>query len=244
MANEGVMADRLDALRRLQAVDAQLFRLRQDQQRKPRELEQVKQQAADQEAKLQAAEARLKALQVQQRDKDVELSTREATVKKLQGQLFQVKTNKEYTAMQHEIDQTKADISLFEEEILTLLETIEQTKREVAAQRARVSEEHARLTQEQTRVDRELAQIQEQIAALERQRQTITPLVEPSALSVYERVLSIREGVALVPLINDSCGGCHMVQPPQVVNEVCLKAKLVTCESCSRILYLDEPASG
>ena len=64
-------------------------------------------------------------------------------------------------------------------------------------------------------------------------------LVERAALSLYERVLAGREGLALVPLVNKSCGGCHMVQPPQVISEARLNAKLVTCDSCNRILYQD-----
>jgi len=65
-------------------------------------------------------------------------------------------------------------------------------------------------------------------------------IVSEKDAATYERVLASREGLALVPLVNDSCGGCHMVQPPQVVNEVSLKATLVTCENCNRILYVDE----
>ena len=69
------------------------------------------------------------------------------------------------------------------------------------------------------------------------------PTLLPATLEVYERVLDIREGLALVPVLNDSCGGCHRRLPPQVINEVYLKAKLVTCENCNRILYFDEAHS-
>ena len=233
------MTDQIDTLRKLQEIDAQLFRLRTEQRQRPLEVEHAKQLVAEQQANAHAIEARLKALQVEQKHKELELSTRDAGIKKLQLQLFQVKTNKEYTAIQHEIDQSKADVSLSEEEILKLLETIDQTTREYKAQLVAVAQQEATWREEEVRTTHALTEIQEQVTAFDQQRQTIVPLVKADALSVYERVLASREGLAMVPLVNDSCDGCHMVQPPQVVNEVRLKAKLVTCESCNRILYLD-----
>ena len=116
------MVAQIDALRKLQDVDAQLYRLRLEQEEKPRALERLKHAVAEQQAKAQAAEAKLKTFQVQQKDKELELSTKEGNAKKFQLQLFQVKTNKEYTAIQHEIEQSKADASLLEESILKTVE--------------------------------------------------------------------------------------------------------------------------
>jgi len=234
------MLDQIDSLRKLQEVDAQLYRLRIEQQQKPLALEQLKQGVAEQQAKAQASEAKLKTFQVQQKEKELELSTKEAGAKKLQLQLFQVKTNKEYSALQHEIEQFKADASQLEEDILKLFDGIEQAMREHRGQLALVAKAQATLREEEAKMTRELQAIEQEIAALQAQRQTLTPVVPPATLSVYERVLASREGLAMVPLLERSCGGCHMVQPPQVINEVMLKAKLVTCDSCNRILYLDE----
>ena len=236
------MADRLEILRQLQAVDGELYRLRAEQRQKPLALERAKQQVAEQQAKAQAIDARLKTLQVQHKEKELLLSTSETNVKKLQLQLFQVKTNKEYTALQHEIEQSKADISLLEEEIIGFLDASDHTRQEHAAQLKDVTRQEEALRAEQTHVEAELAAIHEQVAKLDAKRQTIAPMLKAEDLAFYERVLVNREGLALVPLIGDSCGGCHMVQPPQVINETYLKARLVTCESCSRILYVDESA--
>jgi predicted nucleic acid-binding Zn-ribbon protein len=237
------MPDQIETLKQLQAIDGEIFRLRKQEQDKPRELEQITAEVAAAAARLKAAEERLKTLQLAQKDKEVELATREGNVKKLQGQLFQVKTNREYTAMQHEIDTLKADNSLLEETILKLFDEIDQgvKARQQCSQQATAEEE--RLRREQGRIQRELEEIRERISQLERQRQAIVPDVPPPTLSAYERVLALREGLALVPLLENSCGGCHRRLPPQVINEVYLKAKLVSCESCNRILYFDEAHS-
>lgn len=237
------MADQLDILKRLQAVDGELFRLRRQQEEKPRELEQVTAALAAQEARLKAAEDRLKALQVSQKEKEVDLQSREANVKKLQGQLFQVKTNKEYSAMQREIETLKADNSLLEEEILKGFDAIDQATKERQREQAQLAQQQERLRMERERIEQELAAIQEQIARLERDRQGVVPDIPQTTLETYERVLDLREGLALVPILSDACGGCHRRLPPQVINEVYLKAKVVTCEHCNRILYFDEAHS-
>ena len=67
----------------------------------------------------------MKALQLQMKQKEGELQTREDQIKKLNTQLMQLKTNREYTAMQHEIDTLKADNSLMEEAIIAVLDGID-----------------------------------------------------------------------------------------------------------------------
>jgi len=237
------MPDQLELLKRLQAIDGELFRLRRAQQEKPVELEQVQAEAAAQEATLKAAEARLTALQLAQKEREVELQTREANVRKLQGQLFQVKTNKEYTAMQHEIDSLKADASLLEEAILKAFDEIDEATTERQQRQAELAQQRERLRAERERIEGELAAINEQMAQLDRSRKTLMPDVPAPTLSAYERVLNIREGLALVPVVDNSCGGCHRRLRPQVINQVYLKADLVTCENCNRILYFDETHS-
>ena len=233
------MAIMLEILKQLQTIDAELYRLRGDQQRKPLELERAKQAFAEEEARAKTSEAHVHALQVQQKEKELELSAKETQVKKLQGQLFQVKTNREYSAIQQEIEQAKADISLTEEEILKVLEGIDRAKQEQQQRAAQVATQQKELRKEETRIEEDLTVMRERAATLESQRKMLTPKMERAGLALYERVLAGREGLALVPLLNESCGGCHMVQPPQVISQVQLNAILVTCDSCNRILYLD-----
>lgn len=237
------MADQLAILKRLQAIDGELFRLRREQQEKPRELEQAEARVAAQEARVNVVVAKLKTLQVTQREKDLELQTREGNVKKLQGQLFQLKTNKEYAAMQREIESIKADNSLLEEEILRTLDAIDQSVKERDLEQGRLANTQEAFTATRREIEAALEAIAGQIAQLERDRKTILPDVQPDTLETYERILDLREGLALVSLVNDACGGCNRRVPPQVVNEVYLQARLVTCESCSRILYFDEAHS-
>jgi predicted nucleic acid-binding Zn-ribbon protein len=237
------MADQLEILKRLQAVDGELYRLRREERDKPKELARAQAEVAAQEAATKSSESKMTALQLSQKEKEGELQTREGQVKKLQGQLFQVKTNKEYSAMQHEIEALKTDNSLLEEIILKTLDALEQAGKERKAEQAKLAQAQDSLRREQQRIEQELEKIRANVAKLELDRKTLTPDVPKPALATYERILVIRDGLAMVPVVNDSCGGCYRRLPPQVINQVYLKADLVTCENCNRILYFDEAHS-
>ena len=58
-------------------------------------------------------------------------------------------------------------------------------------------------------------------------------------LAHYEKVLTGRDGVALAAVKGKSCQGCFMNLPPQVINEIKMKDKMITCDSCARILYIE-----
>jgi len=238
------MSALIESLRKLQAIDGELYRLRNELKLKPLILEEARQRVAEQQAKAQASDARLKTVQLQHKEKEIELSTKESNTKKLQAQLFQVKTNKEYSAMQQEIERSKADASLLEEDILKVIDVIERAKQEYQQQQAVVAKQQDALKIEEARVSKDLEILKADIAALEDKRKALVPAVAPQTLNTYERILANRDGLAMVPLIENSCGGCHMVQPPQVVNEALIQDKLVMCGSCSRILYADEVADA
>jgi len=231
------MAGLMDTLKKLQTIDSGLFRLKREKQEKPRELEAAEQVLKGEEGKLKVLEDRLKTLQLEQKQKENDLQAREDQIKKLKGQLMQLKTNREYTAMQHEIDSLAADQSLLEETIIRVLDGIDAAAKEKKGQEARVKERQQILARERARIEQEQAKIDEDIGRLERDRKTILPDVDSEALNTYERVLGLREGLALVAVSDESCGGCDRRLPPQVINQVHLAASLVTCESCNRILY-------
>ncbi len=238
----GPMSDLIEKLRGLQQVDGEIYQLRRQQESKPLELQEAMARVASQEAKVKAAEAHLKSLQLAQKDKEGELQTREGNVKKLQGQLFQLKTNKEYSTMQHEIDTLKADSSLIEEVILKFFDEIETATKARQQEQQALASIQQEFQVEEKRVKADLAVIQERVGQLQSSRTSALEGIPKPALETYERILNSRytNGVAMAPLIKESCGGCHRRMPPQVLNEVLIKAKLVICENCNRILYADD----
>lgn len=235
------ITDQLKVLIELQKLDAQLYHFKRTLDLQPAEASQLKsgQQKAAQE--LQTVESQYKVLEVKRNTLETDLSQKETQIRKLQTQLFQVKTNKEYSALQKEIEGFKADQSVLEEEILKFMEEIDRIKARVQEERQALTVAQERLTRELDRIEQESRKIQADIQIIEEARGELTPNVDPAILSKYERILKRKEGIAIVPVKNEACSGCNMVLPPQMINEIHMSTRLIPCESCARILYL-EPA--
>lgn len=233
------ISDQLKALVELQKVDSEAYHLRKEMAAKPAEAARLKEEHGRFAQGLQAAEGKYKALEVKRNEMEMDLGLKEQQVKKLQVQLFQLKTNKEYSAMQKEIEGFKADKSVLEERILLLMEEIDRAKQRLGAEREQLKAREALMAARLKEIEAETQRVRSCLEQLRAARSAVTPKVEPGILSQYERILEHKEGQALVPIRGDACGGCNMVLPPQLINEVQLGGRLVPCESCARILYVE-----
>jgi len=236
------IAAQLDVLIKLQGLDTQIYALRREKEKKPQELAAFEAEFKEKDAGLKKAEADFTVLQLKRKEKEGALSGKEEQVKKLQSQLSQLKTNKEYSAMQHEINAHKVDKSLIEDVILTLMDDIDKAKIKIEKEKELLSQEEVKLNQQQKLVKAQLEEIEKKLQQLEIGRQVITPQVDPSTLKKYEKILRSKNGLAIVGIGSNACQGCNMNLPPQVINQVHLKKEFIICESCTRFLYTNESA--
>ena len=224
---------------KLQALDSRLYRLRRDRETKPKLIQDLEARRNEEQAAVKAIEEKIKASQVKRKQRELDLQSREDGIKKLQAQLYQLKTNKEYQTMQHEIEGQKADNSRIEDEILVLMEEAENLNKEMAKEKELFADAEKHLNEDKKKIEAEITSLDSEISSLEAQRKEITALVDKKVLVHYEKVLAGRDGVALSAVKGKSCQGCFMNLPPQVINEIKMKDKIVTCESCARILYIE-----
>lgn len=229
--------EQIKILAQLQKVDVQIHELKKEFSTHPALLQKEEASFEKKKAGLKQAEDEHKALQMKQKEREIELQTKEEKIKKLQAQLYQLKSNKEYAAMELEIKGLKADNSLLEEEILHLLDDVDQAKAKCTKEKEVLAVEDKKLKEGMAAIQKKGEEISAVIAVLEEKRKSYTPNVDTKLLSQYEKILKNRDGIALVPVKNGSCGGCHIELPPQVVNEIQIQDKLIVCESCARILY-------
>ncbi|MFH1014744.1 MAG: C4-type zinc ribbon domain-containing protein [Nitrospirota bacterium] len=236
--------EQLNILIKLQALDSQLYRLRKEREAKPKLIEELEVRRNEEQAAVKALEEKIRANQLKRKQKEMDLQSKEENVKKLSTQMYQIKTNKEYQAMQHEIEGLKADNSLLEDEILAFMDEADGLNKELAKERELFAEAEKRLAEDRKKIEGEIAVMDGEIANFESQRKELTAQVDKRVLSHYEKVLANREGLALVVVKNHACQGCFMNLPPQVINEVRMKDKIIACESCARILYIENDADA
>ncbi len=226
---------------KLQELDSEIYALGNEKAAKPLEIKALEDAFELKKQGLAALEKKSLDIQKQRKERELELATNAEAVKKLSGQLFSLKTNKEFQTMQQQIADTKADGSLIEEKILLSFEESDKVKAEIDAENLKIKEEEKVFLQQKKTVQDRVQEIQGRINQLDALRkQALDGGVEPKILAEYERILHSRAGLALAAVKDNSCGGCHMFVPPQVINLIQMYEHIITCENCNRILYIKE----
>ncbi|MDI6740747.1 MAG: C4-type zinc ribbon domain-containing protein [Candidatus Edwardsbacteria bacterium] len=230
------MTDELKLLSEIQGLDARILSARTQLDRIPKDLERLEAVRAGHLSALNGVKAKREAGAKNRRALELEVEAHNAGIRKLQSQQAQVKTNREYTAMLHEIDGAKQAISGLEEKIL-----IEMENGDVLAAAERDAQktfdaENARIIKEQERLNGAAAELQAAVDHLSAGRDRAAAGLPKEILSVYQRIFQGRGGKAIVPVENQACGGCGAPLPLQLVNEVRKMETLITCETCGRIL--------
>jgi len=237
------LKSQLGNLIQLQGLDTQIYGLKQEKEAKPAEIKVLEEEFEAKKQHLAELEKKLLDVQKQRKDKELELASKEESVKKLQGQLYQLKTNKEYQMMLQQIGDTKADGSVIEDKILELFNEADTVKAEVDAEKQKLVDEEKAFKDKKSKVEARVKEIEGQIAELEAKRGQILPLIDHKIMAQYERILASRDGLAIVSVKHNSCQGCNMFVPAQVINLIRMYENIITCEVCNRMLYIEDEAS-
>lgn len=230
----------IDGLMKLQEVDSEIYALENEKASKPLEIKAIESSFESKKQDLISLQNQSLELQKQRKEKELELATNAESVKKLQSQVYSLKTNKEFQTMQKQILDIKADGEVIEEAILVSYEESDKIKLRIDQENLKLKEEEKKFIDQKKKVEERIKEIDSRLAQLDGQRKQIIPDIEPKMLSEYERILQSRGGLAIVAVKDNSCGGCHMLLPPQVINLIKMYEGIVTCEVCNRILCLKE----
>jgi predicted nucleic acid-binding Zn-ribbon protein len=228
----------------LQNIDKKIFDLKKEKALCPEKVDALQKDFEAKKSHLKNLEDERQKLALKQKQKELDLGAKEDGIKKVQGQLGQLKTNKDYQTKLSEIESLKADKSLIEEDVLKLMEEIDAARPVIEKEKQALGEEEKEFTAQKNEVLSRQKDIDAQLAALDDERKICASSVDKRILGRYEHILPAKEGVALVPVVQNSCQGCFMHVPHQVVNEIKMHEHLITCEVCSRILYLEEDVNS
>jgi len=233
------LKDQLTKLLELQKVDSEIYALKSNKEAIPEELKVLEGEFETKKQNLKNLEDTSLDLQKQKKDRDTELAAKEEATKKLQSQLFSLKTNKEYQTMLQQIQDSKADASIIEDKILALFDQMDKVKKDLEEEKKRLQGEEKIFNEQKVKVQARVKEIDGRLIQLAAQRSRIIPDIDSKILVDYERILVNRDGLAIVPVVDSMCKGCNMFVPPQVINLIQMYEHIVTCEMCNRILYVE-----
>lgn len=176
---------------------------------------------------------------IQQRKDAIKES--EALIKKYEKQSTNVKNNREFEAINKEIEMQQLEVKLAEKHIKDATEEIAEKAVLLEKAKKNIGNKEAVLATKK-------GELEKIIAANEKEEKHFTKLaaeakehVDPRLLTSYEKIRSsYRNGLAVVPVERDACGGCFYAIPPQKQSEIKQHKKVMICENCGRILVDEE----
>ena len=236
------MSPDLERLIQLQRLESTIADARSRIAAHPQRLADAEARLASAAHALEVAKHRLKASQEARRTVEKDAAVFQGRLTKFKDQLAAVKTNREYQAMQHEIETAQRDLGVAEEKVLermmeadALAGDIKQAETSFAADRKEIEAEKALLHDELASVETSLKTASEARAALMQN-------LEPRLVATFEQVARVRKGVAVTTATRDGlCSVCHVRLRPQVFQLVRQNDSIIQCDSCQRILYYIPP---
>lgn len=240
---EVTVAERLDALFELQKIDSEIDRIRTIRGELPLEVQ-------DLEDELIGLETRLKKLQDEIKDLDQEAADRknamkdaEAAILKYKDQQNNVRNNREFESLDKEIEFQTLEIKLHEKRIKESKFGMSGKKEVMEEAKTRLDLRKGDLVAKKAELDEIVSETQKEEDALSAKSDKAKTLIDERLVIAYNRLReNAKNGLAVVPVDRDSCGGCFNKIPPQRQLDIQTKRKVIVCEHCGRILVPTQEA--
>ena len=225
----------------LQKIDSQLAEIEELLGDLPIKVTELKNKEDSLTSDFEWGKARLKEIALEQHKTEMNLAEFKEKIDKLKDQLFLVTNNKQYDALMLEIDHLKENLDRNETTELELLEEKDQLSEQVKSQEQSLESLRKDLSSKRVNLDQALAASSSEKKDLESRREETAKDLSASVLARYNRILSARNGLAVVSLEGRSCGGCGAALPPQLVAEVKTLMTIQNCSICTRFLFWEKP---
>ncbi|HJZ97675.1 MAG TPA: C4-type zinc ribbon domain-containing protein [Candidatus Solibacter sp.] len=235
------MLQDLSLVIRLQDIDHRLADLAKEIAALPVHIAEIEKKLVSHERKLEADRAALAGNQKERKKCEGEIQIQEQKISKLKDQMVSAKTNEQYRAFQHEIEFCQKEIRKAEDRILELMSESEPLDKNVKAAEGALKAEKAQVEAEKAQARERTAVDQKAQSELQAERASIAKEITPAAYQNYERVRKGRKGLAVAEVVDGRCTACHIALRPQYFQDLKRGEKILSCESCQRILYYNPP---
>lgn len=231
------VAEKLDALYELQKIDSKIDAIRLVRGELPLEVQ-------DLEDDIEGLETRSAKIQEEIKDLETEISDRknaakdaETAISKFKEQQNNVRNNREFESLAKEIEFQELDIKLQDKKSKEAKAKIAQKKEILESVKAELVTRKEMLSEKKGELDTIVAETQKEEEELVQLSEKAKAGIETRLTMAYDRLrINAKNGLAVVPVERDSCGGCFNVIPPQRQLDIEMKKKIIVCEHCGRIL--------
>jgi hypothetical protein len=231
------LKDQLRLLWELQKIDLELKAIREEKERYPKEIKKLDEKQKIEKERIQKEREKVESLEKTRRQKEGHLNVEQEKIKRAEGRMSEVKTNKEYQALLNEIDAMKGANSRIEEEILQVMDEIDEVKKDLSKREKEMGSILEKLEEERKKLQEKMAHGEEAWKERVERRDLLSKQIESKLVKLYHTLKEKRQGVGVVSVKNETCQGCFVNVPPQLFIEVQKNNALVRCPHCNRILF-------
>lgn len=233
--------ERLTSVVKLQKIDSKLDAIQILKGELPMEVSDLEDEIEGLNARRNRIEEEINGITQFIEEKKEQIKTALELKKKYEKQSENVKNNREFEAINKEIEMQTLDAKLSEKHIKdATLDMAEKAKQLDSAKNA-IAAKEGNLKNKQAELEKIIHETEKEEKHYKKLEEAAREEVEPRLLNSYDRIrTNYRNGLAVVPVERDACGGCFNAVPPQVQSEIRQRKKIIVCENCGRVLVDDD----
>jgi hypothetical protein len=236
---------KLVALYTLQQNDSKIDRIKIVRGELPLEVEDLEDDVAGLETRIDNYIQEIELLEKQVLDKQMAIKESQGLIKRYEEQQNNVRNNREYDALTKEIEFQSLEIQLAEKRIREFTAQLTMSKEEIENAQHELSDRRNDLEAKRGELTDIVAETELEEKELNNKSEQQQRMIEERLLVAYKRIRkNARNGLAVVPVERDACGGCFSYIPPQRQLDIKLHKKIIVCEFCGRILVDKELADS
>ncbi|MBN2237074.1 MAG: hypothetical protein JW729_05915 [Bacteroidales bacterium] len=234
---------RLAALFALQQIDSQVDKIRIIRGELPLEVQDLEDEVAGLGTRIDNYIVETTQLERQIAEKKALISDSQALIKKYEEQQMNVRNNREYDSLSKELEFQNLEIQLAEKRIKEFSVELEARKEDIAKANLVLEERRGDLKIKESELNDIVEETKKEETELIEKSNNYESVIEPRLLTAYKRIrANARNGLAVVQIERESCGGCFNKIPPQHQLDIKMHKKIIVCEYCGRILIDSELA--
>jgi len=228
---------RLSALYSLQIIDSQIDKIKIIRGELPLEVEDLEDEIAGLETRMEKFSQDIEGLERMISDKKSVIIESQVLIKKYEEQQMKVRNNREYDSLSKETEFQNLEIQLAEKRISEYTEAVKLKKESLEEVSQKLKARKADLELKKSELDDIVKETKVEEETLLSKSEDFEKEIEPRLLKAYKRIRgNARNGLSVVPIERDACGGCFNKIPPQHQMEIKTHKKIIVCEYCGRIL--------
>lgn len=234
---EKTVEQKLQALMKLQGIDSELDNIKRLRGDLPNEVQDLEDEIAGYQTRIQRFEEQIKELDQTITDYKNKKKESEKLIDKYKNQQMNVKNNREFDALSKEIESEELELILCDKRTKEAKDKIESKKVEIDSVKKVLSDRNKYLQEKQKELAQLVEESEEEEKKLLADRNKQKAHIDERLLVSYEKIRkNSSNGLAVVMVKRDACGGCFNIVPPQRQVDIREKKKLIVCEHCGRIL--------